>query len=65
MVLAHTGKGKKGSSLRDVAAVQGNGNRQVDKANTAMLDLKPGNAFEIRLDRYRFRVSPVGGRYEA
>jgi hypothetical protein len=46
-----TGKGRGGRSLSYVATVQGNGNLLVGKAYTAMLDLRPGDEFEIKLGR--------------
>ena len=55
-----TGKGKGGRSLSYVATVQGNGNLLVGKAYTAMLDLKPGDEFEIKLGRKQIRLVPVG-----
>ena len=53
-----TGKG--GRKLSYVATVQGNGNLLVGKAYTAMLDLKPGDEFEIKLGRKQIRLVPVG-----
>ena len=58
------GKGKGGRSLSYVATVQGNGNLLVGKAYTAMLDLKPGDEFEIKLGRKQIRLIPVGGADE-
>jgi hypothetical protein len=58
------GKGKAGRSLSYVATVQGNGNLLVGKAYTAMLDLKPGDEFEIKLGRKQIRLIPVGGADE-
>ena len=58
------GKGKGGRSLSYVATVQGNGNLLVGKAYTAMLDLKPGDEFEIKLGRKQIRLVPVGGADE-
>jgi hypothetical protein len=55
------GKGKAGRSLSYVATVQGNGNLLVGKAYTALLDLKPGDEFEIKLGRKQIRLVPVGG----
>ena len=55
------GRGKGGRSLSYVATVQGNGNLLVGKAYTAMLDLKPGDEFEIKLGRKQVRLIPVGG----
>ena len=58
------GKGKGGRKLSYVATVQGNGNLLVGKAYTAMLDLKPGDEFEIKLGRKQIRLVPVGGAEE-
>jgi len=58
------GKGKAGRSLSYVATVQGNGNLLVGKAYTAMLDLRPGDEFEIKLGRKQIRLVPVGGADE-
>ncbi|MCX5932802.1 MAG: AbrB family transcriptional regulator [Cyanobacteria bacterium] len=55
------GKGKGGRSLSYVATVQGNGNLLVGKAYSALLDLKPGDEFEIKLGRKQIRLVPVGG----
>ena len=55
------GKGKAGRSLSYVAKVQFNGNLLVGKAYTALLDLKPGDEFEIKLGRKQIRLAPVGG----
>ena len=44
--------------------VQGNGNLLVGKAYTAMLDLNPGDEFEIKLGRKAIRLIPVGGTDE-
>ena len=38
----------------------GNGNLLVGKAYTAMLDLKPGDEFEIKLGRKQIRLIPAG-----
>jgi hypothetical protein len=40
--------------------VQFNGNLLVGKAYTALLDLKPGDEFEIKLGRKQIRLVPVG-----
>ena len=37
-----------------------NGNLLVGKAYTAMLDLKPGEEFEIKLGRKQIRLIPAG-----
>jgi hypothetical protein len=58
------GKGRGGRSLSYVATVQGNGNLLVGKAYTAMLDLKPGDEFEIKLGRKQIRLIPAGGADE-
>ncbi len=58
------GIGKGGRKLSYVATVQGNGNLLIGKAYTAMLDLKPGDEFEIKLGRKQIRLVPVGGADE-
>ncbi len=58
------GKGRAGRSLSYVATVQGNGNLLVGKAYTAMLDLRPGDEFEIKLGRKQIRLIPAGGTDE-
>ncbi len=58
------GKGKGGRSLSYVATVQGNGNLLVGKAYTAMLDLRPGDEFEIKLGRKQIRLVPAGSSDE-
>ena len=55
------GVGKGGRKLSYTAKVQFNGNLMVGKAYTAMLDLKPGDDFEIKLGRKSIRLTPVGG----
>jgi len=37
-----------------------NGNLMVGKAYTQQLDLKPGDSFEIRLEKGQIRLVPVG-----
>ena len=56
--------GKGGRKLSYTATVQGNGNLLVGKANTAMLDLNPGDEFEIKLGKKAIRLIPVGGSEE-
>ena len=56
--------GKGGRKLSYTAKVQFNGNLMVGKAYTAMLDLKPGDDFEIKLGRKSIRLIPVGGSEE-
>ena len=58
------GIGKGGRKLSYVATVQGNGNLLIGKAYTAMLDLEPGDEFEIKLGRKQIRLIPVGGTDE-
>ena len=55
-----TGRGKGGRKLSYVATVQGNGNLLVGKAYTAMLDLEPGDEFEIKLGRKQIKLIPAG-----
>jgi hypothetical protein len=55
-----TGRG--GRKLSYVATVQGNGNLLLGKANTVMLDLEPGDEFEIKLGRKPIRLVPVGSQ---
>ena len=60
--LGGSGKvGKGGRKLSYTATVQGNGNLLVGQAYTAMLDLKPGDEFEIKLGRKQVRLIPAGG----
>ncbi|MCX5937113.1 MAG: AbrB family transcriptional regulator [Cyanobium sp. LacPavin_0920_WC12_MAG_62_9] len=54
------GKGKAGRSLSYVATVQGNGNLLVGKAYTALLELNPGDEFEIKLGRKQIKLIPSG-----
>ncbi|MEN9878956.1 MAG: hypothetical protein RLZZ158_1995 [Cyanobacteriota bacterium] len=56
--------GKGGRKLSYVATVQGNGNLLIGKAYTVMLNLKPGDEFEIKLGRKQIRLVPVGGEDE-
>ena len=58
------GRGKGGRSLSYVATVQGNGNLLVGKAYTAVLDLKPGDEFEIKLGRKQIKLIPLGSSEE-
>ena len=60
----NAGVGKGGRKLSYVATVQGNGNLLIGKAYTALLDLKPGDEFEIKLGRKQIRLTPVGGSDE-
>ena len=54
------GIGKGGRKLSYVATVQGNGNLLIGKAYTALLDLKTGDEFEIKLGRKQIRLIPAG-----
>ena len=56
--------GKGGRKLSYVATVQGNGNLLVGKAYTALLNLNPGDEFEIKLGRKQIRLVPVGAEDE-
>ena len=58
------GIGKGGRKLSYTAKVQGNGNLLVGKAYTAMLDLSPGDEFEIKLGRKAVRLIHVGSKDE-
>ena len=58
------GRGKGGRSLSYVATVQGNGNLLVGKAYTAVLDLLPGDEFEIKLGRKQIKLIPLGSADE-
>ena len=53
-------RGKGGRKLSYVTTVQGNGNLLVGKAYTAMLDLQPGDEFEIKLGRKQIKLVPAG-----
>ena len=55
------GRGKAGRKLSHTTKVQFNGNLLVGKAYTAMLDLKPGDEFEIKLGRKQIQLIPLGG----
>ena len=57
---ASSGIGKGGRKLSYVATVQGNGNLLIGKAYTALLDLKAGDEFEIKLGRKQIRLLPAG-----
>ena len=55
------GKASPGRKLSFGTKVQFNGNLMIGKAYTAMLDLKPGDEFEIKLGRKSIRLVPAGG----
>ena len=54
------GIGKGGRKLSYIAKVQGNGNLLIGKAYTAMLELKPGDNFTIKLGKRQIRLIPEG-----
>jgi hypothetical protein len=58
------GRGKAGRKLSHTTKVQFNGNLMVGKAYTAMLDLKPGDEFEIKLGRKQIQLIPLGSGEE-
>ena len=58
------GRGKAGRKLSHTTKVQFNGNLMVGKAYTAMLDLKPGDEFEIKLGRKQIKLIPAGASDE-
>jgi hypothetical protein len=58
------GTGKGGRKLSYSTKVQFNGNLMVGKAYTAMLDLQPGDEFEIKLGKKQIRLVPFGGSDE-
>lgn len=61
---APKGRGRGGRNLSYSTRVQFNGNLMVGKAYTALLDLKPGDEFEIKLGKKQIRLVPVGGAAE-
>jgi hypothetical protein len=56
------GRGKGGRKLSYTTKVQFNGNLLVGKAYTAMLDLQPGDEFEIKLGRKQIKLIPPARR---
>ncbi len=57
---AGRGTGKAGRKLSYTTKIQFNGNLLVGKAYTAILDLKPGDEFEIKLGRKQIKLIPAG-----
>ena len=51
--------GEGGRKLSYVAKVQGNGNLLIGKACTAMLNLEPGDEFEIKLGKKAIRLGQL------
>jgi hypothetical protein len=56
-----SGRCRPDRQLSYATKVQFNGNLMVGKAYTALLGLKPGDEFEIKLGRKQVRLVPVGG----
>ena len=53
------GVGKGGRKLSYIAKVQGNGNLLIGKAYTALLDLKAGDEFKIKLGKKQISLLPT------
>jgi hypothetical protein len=58
------GTGKAGRKLSYTTKIQFNGNLLVGKAYTAVLDLQPGDEFEIKLGRKQIKLIPLGSTEE-
>ena len=58
------GQGKGGRTLSYTTRIQFNGNLLVGKAYTAVLDLKPGDEFEIKLGKKQIQLIPMGSPEE-
>ena len=56
--------GKGGRKLSYIARVQGNGNLLIGNAYTALLDLKVGDEFDIKLGKKAIKLIPAGGSEE-
>lgn len=65
MNLGESHGAKPGRKLSFNTKVQFNGNLMVGKAYTALLDLKPGDEFEIKLGRRQIRLTPLGAASES
>ena len=61
---AGRGTGKGGRKLSYTTKIQFNGNLLVGKAYTAVLDLKPGDEFEIKLGKKQIKLIPLGSTEE-
>ena len=61
---AGRGTGKGGRKLSYTTRIQFNGNLMVGKAYTAVLDLKPGDEFEIKLGKKQIKLIPLGSPEE-
>jgi hypothetical protein len=58
------GRSTTGRKLSYTTRIQFNGNLMLGKAYTAMLDLKPGDEFEIKLGRNQIKLIPLGSPEE-
>ena len=58
------GEGKAGRRLSYATKVQFNGNLMVGKAYTALIDLKPGDAFQIQLGRRQIKLIPMDAPHD-
>jgi hypothetical protein len=58
------GQSKGGRKLSYTTRVQFNGNLMLGKAYTAVLDLKPGDEFEIKLGKKQIKLIPLGSPEE-
>ncbi|MCP9850780.1 AbrB family transcriptional regulator [Cyanobium sp. Morenito 9A2] len=58
------GKGRAGRSLSYITKVQFNGNLMVGRAYTTLLDLKPGDEFEIKVGKKQIKLIPLGAPEE-
>ena len=56
--ISSAGIGKDSREVSYVATVQGNGNFLIGKAYTVMVDLHPGDEFEIKLGHKQIRLVP-------
>ena len=61
---ARRSTGKGGRKLSYTTKIQFNGNLMVGKAYTAMLYLKPGDEFEIKLGKKQIKLIPLGSAEE-
>ena len=59
MKMGNSVVGKGGRKLSYVATVQGNGNLLIGKAYTALLDLKPGDVYKIKLTKKQIKLTPT------
>ena len=57
-------KGSQDDHLDFIATVDSNGDLEIDKKYTALLDLKPGDQFDIKIARKGFRLVVPGDDYE-